>query len=570
MKIKLDFAWLKEKKLQISLIIIIILVFSQNIFSIIIDTKREAILKELNIINSNNQFLRDKYADHLAWSVELLESIVAGIDFKGQLNHNETDFAKWYYAFSGTRPYWDMDSERRSVFDKIGPVNLNLYNSARMMVDESREEKIRIYNTETKKDLKEMSGLLSNFIELNNKMLTGKTGSYNIYTRTLKLSSIIAAVFIISLIIFLILTIIRSTLANMKQYKIALKQISGGNIAVRLAIITKDEYGVLTVYFNDFLERIQEIIMTVKSNSHLLADASAEMNKVINTFNGNIQNQAAYAEEINAVTDHIVDGMKTIVKSTVNQSECLSSLLGIINKMSDVINEMDKQVRESADETHSILKDARHGEQLLSDMNKNMVSIGDSSNEIINIIKIINDISDRINLLSLNAAIEAARAGESGRGFAVVANEISKLADETSISIKGINNLINNNVNETGKGIKSVNETTAKIKKIILSIDKISTMMNTISDTMHQQSEINERVNIETEQVIASDNEIKKSIKKQESSINEIAMAIININKLIQDNAAGIEEITGNIASLKDMAFNLNSNVNFFNTDLAN
>ena len=75
-----------------------------------------------------------------------------------------------------------------------------------------------------------------------------------------------------------------------------------------------------------------------------------------------------------------------------------------------------------------------------------------SSREMMGIVDIINDISEKINLLSLNAAIEAARAGDAGRGFAVVADEISKLADQTAISIKEIDRLIKVNNDEITAG----------------------------------------------------------------------------------------------------------------------
>jgi methyl-accepting chemotaxis protein len=569
MKFKINFtwilAWLKEKRLLLSLVLIIILVLCQSVLTFVTDIKRESVFNELSEINKNNQFLKEKYADHLLWCTELLESIATGGVFKGQLNHNETDFAKWYYSFSGSRKYWDMDNTRKSVFDKIGPVNLNLYNSARLMYDEPHNEKIRIYNSETKNHLREMSKLLSDYIVLNNIILEEKNNIYNKYTRNLKIYEALLGTLIIGVIIFLVLGIIRSMLRNMNRYKIALKKIAEGELSTRLNIITKDEYGVLSAHFNEFLTKIQNIIKSFKNNSNQLAESSTGMSEVINSFNINIQSQAASAEEINAITENIVAGMIRIVNSADKQSKCLSSLLEIINKMSGLIGEMNKQVVESAEESLFISDEAKHGEQLLTNMSKSMVNIGESSEEITKIIQIINDISDKINLLSLNAAIEAARAGDAGKGFAVVAREITKLAAETAISVKGIGSLIKNNVNETTKGVKNVKETAERIKKIILSIEKIGSMMNAISESMRQQSRINEIVNKETEQVIASDNEIKIAIKEQENAVNEIAASINNINILLQNSAAGIEEITGNIALIKDMAFDHHENINYFN-----
>ena len=88
--------------------------------------------------------------------------------------------------------------------------------------------------------------------------------------------------------------------------------------------------------------------------------------------------------------------------------------------------------------------------------------------------------------------------------------------------------------------------------------------MNTISDSMSQQSQINEKVSVEAGEVIKSDREIKKSIDEQQQGIQDIVMAIKKIIETIQDNASALEEIAGNVESLKDMAVALDRRVDYF------
>ena len=142
-------------------------------------------------------------------------------------------------------------------------------------------------------------------------------------------------------------------------------------------------------------------------------------------------------EEITA-TDEISAGIDNVAAGASDQVERITRLVETIDRLTGIIHDVERKTSEAARVTGSISDMARDGEAGMREMNESMEAIGESSREMTGIVAIINDISDRINLLSLNASIEAARAGDAGRGFAVVADEISKLADQTSRSVKEI------------------------------------------------------------------------------------------------------------------------------------
>ncbi len=313
------------------------------------------------------------------------------------------------------------------------------------------------------------------------------------------------------------------------------------------------------------LNNIKNLLASIQDISSNLASSSGNMNVISSSFSDNAQNQAAFAEEITATIEEITAGVDNVASSAEYQYNSINSLIERMNELSQIILDMEIKIAQTLQLTENITTHAKSGENTLKEMNDSMVKISSSSGEMTSIVQIIMDISDQINLLSLNAAIEAARAGDAGRGFAVVADEISKLADRTATSVKEIETLINANEDEMKKGMSSVYTTVDIISQIIDGVTNINDMVNLLSDFMNRQTDANEIVNREADTVKIRSEEIKNASEEQKTATSEVVKSISNINELTQANAEGAQSMSENVSSIAEMSDSLKDRVNSFN-----
>ncbi|MGL4370562.1 MAG: methyl-accepting chemotaxis protein, partial [Spirochaetota bacterium] len=243
------------------------------------------------------------------------------------------------------------------------------------------------------------------------------------------------------------------------------------------------------------------------------------------------------------------------------QNSNMNELQIKINELSGVIRSLNDAVSGTRDALVNVSSNAKTGEQSLRAMNESMIKISGSSREMTGVIQIINDISDRINLLSLNAAIEAARAGNAGRGFAVVADEISKLADQTAASIKDIDRLINRNETEIEIGFENVTGIVGTIDSIMSDVEGIGDRVATISAHMTRQLASNEDVNANADQVRIKSEEIASAMQAQKNAIDEISRTIATISELAQHNTLKIETVSNTTMGFLHMVNSLNKEI---------
>lgn len=206
-----------------------------------------------------------------------------------------------------------------------------------------------------------------------------------------------------------------------------------------------------------------------------------------------------------------------------------------ISQVTTTIEELDttaSRIAKNAENVARIAGDTLTGMQEINskvnDTARKILALGEKSQSIGNITKLIDDIADQTNLLALNAAIEAARAGEVGRGFAVVAQEVRKLAERSSESTEEIRQVINEIQGETNSTIMSIEGSTKWVNKGLEMIEETTRAAKEISVATQQQK-------FASEQVVQAMREIDSVTKQFASSTRQSAESATQLNSLSEE-----------------------------------
>ena len=214
-----------------------------------------------------------------------------------------------------------------------------------------------------------------------------------------------------------------------------------------------------------------------------------------------------------------------------------------ISQVTTTIEELDttaSRIAKNAENVARIAGDTLGGMQEINakvnDTARKILALGEKSQAIGNITKLIDDIADQTNLLALNATIEAARAGEVGRGFAVVAQEVRKLAERSSESTEEIRQLINEIQGETNSTIMSIEGTTKWVKKGLEMIEETERTAKEISVATQQQK-------FASDQVVQAMREIDSVTKQFASSTKQAVESVAQLSALSEELKSAIGEM---------------------------
>jgi methyl-accepting chemotaxis protein len=282
------------------------------------------------------------------------------------------------------------------------------------------------------------------------------------------------------------------------------------------------DHAAIQTSINAMVKHLRGSIQQIAQNAQTLGSSSEELDAISQQMSGNAQETATQTGVVSAATEQVSRNLTIVATSS---------------------EEMLASVREIAKSANEAAKMAKNAVTFADSTNATVHKLGEASQEIGNVIKVITSIAEQTNLLALNATIEAARAGDAGKGFAVVANEVKELAKETARATEDISKKIEAIQGETGGAVRAI----AEISSIIKQIDDVS---NTIASAVEEQT--------------ATTNEIGRNITEAARGANEIARNVSNLSEAAQSTSHGAGDTQKAARALTDMAARLQALVGQF------
>jgi methyl-accepting chemotaxis protein len=244
-------------------------------------------------------------------------------------------------------------------------------------------------------------------------------------------------------------------------------------------------------------------------------------------------------ETINTASGEISLGNMDLSARTEQQAASLEETAASMEELASTVKQNTENTKQANQLAQAASDAAIKGGEVVANVVNTMNGINESSHHIENIISVIDGIAFQTNILALNAAVEAARAGEQGRGFAVVASEVRNLAQRSASAAKEIKELITNSVTKTAEGTQLVGNAGKTMDEVVSSVRYVAEIIN----------------------------QIAASTLEQGNGIEQVNLAITNMDETTQRNAALVEEAAAASESLQEQANALSQAIHVFKLD---
>ena len=340
-----------------------------------------------------------------------------------------------------------------------------------------------------------------------------------------------------------------------KEMTRVITSMASGDFTVSMKVKGNDEIAVMGRSVEHFIASMKEMIRQMGHVSDRLEKQAGSSKNVSGEMNSAANIQSQSMTELNATVDQLSVSVNEIAQNATQLAGVVADTKEDSDKVEDKMRTTVEVSEKGKADMESVGNALHNIEISIHNLEEAVDKVGTASGEIVDIIKLIGDIAEETNLLSLNASIEAARAGEAGRGFAVVASQIGVLAKNSADSVAHITSLINEINGLVDDAVKQAGSSASDIESsadlIHTAVDTFDQIFQNIQETSHLIEGVVEKIN-QVDQVATNVAAISEEQAASSDEILSTSESMLQQAKSISKNSEQVEEEAGNLAESAD------------------
>lgn len=340
-----------------------------------------------------------------------------------------------------------------------------------------------------------------------------------------------------------------------KEMTRVITSMASGDFTVSMKVKGNDEIAVMGRSVEHFIASMKEMIRQMGHVSDRLEKQAGSSKNVSGEMNSAANIQSQSMTELNATVDQLSVSVNEIAQNATQLAGVVADTKEDSDKVEDKMRTTVEVSEKGKADMESVGNALHNIEISIHNLEEAVDKVGTASGEIVDIIKLIGDIAEETNLLSLNASIEAARAGEAGSGFAVVASQIGVLAKNSADSVAHITSLINEINGLVDDAVKQAGSSASDIESsadlIHTAVDTFDQIFQNIQETSHLIEGVVEKIN-QVDQVATNVAAISEEQAASSDEILATSESMLQQAKSISKNSEQVEAEAGNLAESAD------------------
>lgn len=368
-------------------------------------------------------------------------------------------------------------------------------------------------------------------------------------------------------VIILSVSIVTSIRRSINDARGLAASIATGELTRRIESQGKDELGQLMKSLNEMADNLSDLIGKIRNTSEKITGSSQNLAASSEEFSSTSEEQAAAVEEVSATAEELSATAAKVSDATRKAVDSVKRIRDHVDHLVESNMLVMQSLNELSESSRMAAEKADYNQKEIGETTAAMQQIEHATRKIADFVQIITEISERTNLLSLNAAIEAARAGDAGRGFAVVAGEITRLADQTQQSAREVEQSIDETLKSIQNGVQRVHGVSENMTVILNEVQNIDAQVKSIEGSATRHSDNVTGITNSAQTVESMIGEIHSGADEQKRATDEVERTMEDINRSSQSVSAGAGNLANLAGDLNHLAETMLADVQKFRLD---